>query len=225
MSARSSEARGTWKVERSPAVASAQLSTGTPVSGGGVPASAPASIRVTRRPAPSSPSLRRRSPSATTADAPECSSMCATSAGARRGFMGTATPPARWAAEYETSQCSASSGRRWMPTRPSGSRPASTRRRAMALAAPSHSAKVMEPDVDDGEGRAVAELLGHARQVIVHQHCLRVPPRDCRCEKLTPVSGSLQHGRCASGGQSRRGASRALLAGAAAAGPREGEAS
>ena len=59
--------------------------------------------------------------------------------------MGTATPPARWAAEYEMSQCSASSGRRWMPTRPPGSRPASSRRRAMALAAPSHSAKVSDP--------------------------------------------------------------------------------
>ena len=61
------------------------------------------------------------------------------------GSSGTATPPARWTAEYETSQRSASSGCRWMPTRASGSRPASSRRRAMALAAPSHSAKVMDP--------------------------------------------------------------------------------
>ena len=39
------------------------------------------------------------SPSATTAVAPEWASTWPTSAGARRGFMGTATPPARWAAE------------------------------------------------------------------------------------------------------------------------------
>ena len=31
------------------------------------------------------------------------------------------------------------------------------------------------PDVDDGEGRLVAELLGHAGQVIVHQHCEMLP--------------------------------------------------
>ena len=31
-------------------------------------------------------------------------------------------------------------------------------------------------DVDDGESRAVAELLGHACQVIVHQHDCRIPP-------------------------------------------------
>ena len=37
MSARSSDWRGTWKEDRSPAVASAQLSTGTPASGGGLP--------------------------------------------------------------------------------------------------------------------------------------------------------------------------------------------
>ena len=96
-------------------------------------------------PPPPRRSLRSRSPSATTAVAPECSSMWATSAGARRGFIGTATPPARWAAEYETSQRKASSGCRWMPTRAPGSRPASRRRRAMALAAPSHSANVMDP--------------------------------------------------------------------------------
>ena len=45
----------------------------------------------------------------------------------------------------------------------------------MALAAPSHSANVMAPDVDDGEGRAVAELLGHTGQMIVHQHGFGVP--------------------------------------------------
>ena len=146
MSARSSDRRGAWKAERSPAVASSQPRIGTGLSGSDVvPPSAPASIRVTRRPAPASPSLRKRSPSATTAVAPECSSMWATSAGARRGFIGTATPPARWAAEYATNQRSASSGRRWMPTRALGSRPASSRRRAMALAAPSHSANVMDP--------------------------------------------------------------------------------
>ena len=57
--------RGTWKGERSPAVASVHART--ELSGGGVPSSAPASIRATRRPAPVSPSLRSRSPSATTA--------------------------------------------------------------------------------------------------------------------------------------------------------------
>ena len=146
MSARSSDWRGAWKGERSPAVASAHPSTGTGLSGGGtVPSSAPASIRATRRPVPASRSLRSRSPSATTAVAPECSSMWATSAGARRGFIGTATPPARCTAEYDTSQRSASSGRRWRPTRASGSSPDSSRRRAMALAAPSHSANVMDP--------------------------------------------------------------------------------
>ena len=38
MSARSSESRGTWNGERSPAVASAHPSTGTELPGGGVPA-------------------------------------------------------------------------------------------------------------------------------------------------------------------------------------------
>ena len=146
MSARSSDRRGAWKGERSPAVASAHPSTGPAVSGRvTVPSSAPASTRATRRSPPASRSLRTRSPSATMAVAPEWASTWATSAGARRGFMGTATPPARWAAEYDTSQCRASSGCRWMPTRPPGSRPASRSRRARALAAPSHSANVMDP--------------------------------------------------------------------------------
>ena len=171
MSARSSDWRGAWKGERSPATASAQPSTGPWVpSGVAVPPSVPASISATRRPAAASRSLPTSSPSATTAVAPEWASTCPTSAGARRGFMGTATPPARWAAEYETSQRKACSGCRWMPTRPPGSSPASRRRRARALAAPSHSANVMVPDVDDREGRPVAELLGHTGQVVVHQH-------------------------------------------------------
>ena len=60
------------------------------------------------------------------------------------------------------------------------------------------------PDVDHGERGSVGELLGHAAQMLVHQHWLGSPLGRCRFEKLTPVSGSLQHGRCAREGQSRR---------------------
>ena len=84
--------------------------------------------------------------------------------------MGTATPPARWAAEYEMSQCSASSGRRWMPTRPPGSRPGLEEAAGHGVGRAVPLGEGQRPDVDHGEGGAVAELLGHAGQMIVHQH-------------------------------------------------------
>ena len=78
-------------------------------------------------------------------------------------------------------------------------------------------------DVDDLEGGPVAELLGHAAQVLVHQHGCRSPQGDVGVRKLTPVSGSLQHGRCASGGQSRGCSQRDRSPGAAGrrGGPRK----
>ncbi len=57
-----------------------------------------ASITRERLPFAAPRAVATNAPSATTAVAPECASMCPTSAGARRGFMGTATPPARCAA-------------------------------------------------------------------------------------------------------------------------------
>ena len=65
--------------------------------------------------------------------------------GASLGFMGTATPPARCTAVYDTSQRRAEAGSRWMPTRSSGRNPLSTKPRARALAALSHSEKVSAP--------------------------------------------------------------------------------
>ncbi len=60
-------------------------------------------------------------------------------------------------------------------------------------------------DVDHGEGRLTGELLSHPSQVLVHPHVCGTP-QGARwrrnAQKLTPVSGSLQHGRCSSGGQS-----------------------
>ena len=89
--------------------------------------------------------------------------------------MGTATPPARCAAEYDTSQRSANSGRRWMPTLAAGleagvEQPA---RHGVGGAVP--LGERHRSDVDDLEGGTVAELLGHAGQVVVHQHGCEVP--------------------------------------------------
>ena len=76
------------------------------------------------------------------------------------------------------------------------------RRRAMALAAPSHSAKVMDPT------STTAKAVRSPNSSAMRPRCSSIntvagPPGGCRRGKLTPVSGSLQHGRCASGGQSR----------------------
>ena len=82
--------------------------------------------------------------------------------------------------------------------------PASSSRRARALAAPSHSANVMDPTSTTAKAVLVAELRGHAAPGARPSARMRVPPRGWSApRKLTPVSGSLQHGRCASGGQSR----------------------
>ena len=95
MSARSSSSRGTCMASRSPEVTSDQLTT-CPDERAVAPEVASTTMVSCSRAAPRA--VATNGPSATTAVAPECASMRPTSAGASRGFMGTATPPARWAA-------------------------------------------------------------------------------------------------------------------------------
>ncbi len=59
-------------------------------------------------------------------------------------------------------------------------------------------------DVHHRERGLTGELLSHPSQVLVHPHVCGTPKvlGGAKCPKLTPVSGSLQHGRCSPGGQS-----------------------
>ena len=183
MSARSSLWRGAWKGERSPPVTSDQPRTGGPEAEPG-PASAPASTRATRRP---SAACRSASHQVAVGDHGGGARVGQHVAHLGRGQAGVhgdgdAAGAVRGRVRHEPAQ--GELGAQMDADTPAGleaglEEPA---RHGVGGAVPLGEGH--GTDVDHGEGGLVAELLGHAAQVLVHQHGCRPPSGTCRTSKV-----------------------------------------
>ena len=175
MSARSSVARGAWKGERSPAVASAHPSTGTGLSGS-ARSRPPRRRRSGRRGGPPRPRGRcapgrRRPPRPWRPSAPACGpprpGPGGGSSARRRRRPGA--PPSRTRASAGPARDAGGCppGRRARGRPRAGGAPWRWRRRPTRRRSSTRRRRPRRPS-----GR---RIRGHAAQVLVHQHGLRVP--------------------------------------------------
>ena len=179
MSARSSDWRGAWNGDRSPAVASAQPSSGGAAVSAAVPTtSVPASTSATRRPSAASRSLPDQVAVGHHHGGAGVGEHVRHLGGgeARVHRHGHSPGPVGRRVRHQPAQ--GQLGVEVDAHPPAGLEAGVEQSARHGVGGPVPLGEGHRPDIDDLEGRAVAEFLRHTGQVLVHQHGLCVPQID-----------------------------------------------